>query len=89
MAYWIPEGCIYCGNCMEECPNEAIYENEAADKFDVDPEKCTECVGFHSEPQCAATCSVELPEPDPNHQETKEQLLEKFKKQNPDKEPVL
>jgi ferredoxin len=87
MAYRIPEGCIYCGNCAEECPNDAIYEGD--DKYEIDPEKCTECVGFHDVPQCAATCSVEIPEPDPDHQETKEQLLEKFKKLHPGKEPKL
>ena len=87
MSYGIPEGCIYCGNCFEECPNEAIYEGD--DKYEIDPEKCTECVGFHDVPQCASTCSVEIPEPDPAHQETKEELLEKFKKLHTYKEPEL
>ena len=87
MALLINEDCVNCGVCEPECPNEAITEGDEI--YVIDWEKCTECVGFHSEPQCAATCSVELPEPDPNHQETKEQLLEKFKKHNPGKEPVL
>ena len=53
MAYRIPEGCIYCGNCEEECPNDAVYEGD--DKYEIDPEKCTECVGFFDVPQCAST----------------------------------
>lgn len=39
------------------------------------PDKCTECVGFHEEPQCAAVCPVDCCLPDPDMVETKEQLL--------------
>jgi ferredoxin len=39
--------------------------------------KCTECVGFHEEPQCAAVCPVDCCVPDPEHVETKEELLAK------------
>ncbi len=39
--------------------------------------KCTECVGFHEEPQCAAVCPVDCCVPDPDHVESKEELLEK------------
>ena len=39
--------------------------------------KCTECQGFHEEPQCAAVCPVDCCVPDPNHEETEEQLLAK------------
>lgn len=41
------------------------------------PDKCTECVGFHEEPQCAAVCPVDCCVPDPDHVESKESLLEK------------
>ncbi len=44
------------------------------------PNKCTECVGFHEEPQCAAVCPVDCCVPDPNHVESKEQLLAKKEK---------
>ncbi|MCS6916131.1 MAG: 4Fe-4S dicluster domain-containing protein [Chitinophagales bacterium] len=47
------------------------------DVYYIVPHKCTECVGFHEEPQCAAVCPVDCCVPDPNHVETKEQLLEK------------
>ena len=39
--------------------------------------KCTECMGFHEEPQCAAVCPVDCCVPDPDHEETDEELLAK------------
>ena len=39
--------------------------------------KCTECMGFHEEPQCAAVCPVDCCVPDPDHEETEEVLLER------------
>nr|MBC7612372.1 4Fe-4S dicluster domain-containing protein [Pseudopedobacter sp.] len=45
--------------------------------------KCTECVGFHEEPQCAAVCPVDCCIPDPEHVETEEQLLEKKNAMHP------
>lgn len=39
------------------------------------PEKCTECVGFHEEPQCAAVCPVDCCVPDPDHVESEDILL--------------
>ena len=41
------------------------------------PDKCTECVGFHEEPQCAAVCPVDCCVPDPDHVESQEVLLER------------
>ena len=40
-------------------------------------DKCTECVGFHEEPQCAAVCPVDCCVDDPDHRETRERLREK------------
>lgn len=37
--------------------------------------KCTECTGFHEEPQCAAVCPVDCCVPDPDHVESKEVLM--------------
>ena len=37
--------------------------------------KCTECMGFHEEPQCAAVCPVDCCVPDDNHVEDEETLL--------------
>jgi ferredoxin len=39
------------------------------------PDKCTECVGFHEEPQCAAVCPVDCCVPDPDRTENEETLL--------------
>jgi ferredoxin len=39
------------------------------------PDKCTECVGFHEEPQCAAVCPVDCCVPDPDRKESKDILL--------------
>ncbi len=49
----------------------------SSDLYFIVPEKCTECTGFHEEPQCAAVCPVDCCVPDPDHVETKEQLTEK------------
>lgn len=38
------------------------------------PDKCTECVGFHEEPQCAAVCPVDCCVPDPEREEAEEVL---------------
>jgi ferredoxin len=40
-------------------------------------EKCTECNGFHEEPQCAAVCPVDCCVDDPDHPESEEELLTK------------
>src|SRR5882672_5526237 len=47
------------------------------DLYYIVPDKCTECTGFHEEPQCAAVCPVDCCVPDPEHVETKELLLER------------
>ena len=78
MAYMITEACISCGSCEPECPNNAISEGEEI--FLINPDLCNECVGLFDSSQCAQVCPVEACVPDPNHTETKEQLLEKKKK---------
>ncbi|GAB7257537.1 4Fe-4S dicluster domain-containing protein [uncultured Polaribacter sp.] len=42
-------------------------------------DKCTECKGFHEEPQCAAVCPVDCCVPDDDNVETEEELLAKQK----------
>ena len=44
------------------------------------PDKCTECTGFHEEPQCAAVCPVDCCVHDELYQETVDQLLAKKEK---------
>jgi len=81
------EECSSCGACETECPNGAISEDDASYRIDAD--LCTECVGFFAEPQCVGTCPTESIKPDTDKPETKDQLLVKFRKVHPDKEPVL
>lgn len=40
-------------------------------------QKCTECTGFHEEPQCAAVCPVDCCVPDPDNPEEEEELSNK------------
>jgi ferredoxin len=51
--------------------NEPISD----DFYYITPDKCTECEGFHEEPQCAAVCPVDCCIPDPDHEETETILL--------------
>ena len=45
------------------------------DFYYISPDKCTECKGFHDEPQCAAVCPVDCCLPDPEREESDEVLL--------------
>ena len=47
------------------------------DYYYIVPDKCTECKGFHDEPQCAAVCPVDCCVDDENFRETEEELLAK------------
>jgi ferredoxin len=47
------------------------------DFFYIVPDKCTECKGFHDEPQCAAVCPVDCCVDDPDIRESEQQLLAK------------
>ncbi|WP_315816577.1 4Fe-4S binding protein [Paraflavitalea speifideaquila] len=44
------------------------------------PDKCTECQGFHEEPQCVVACPVDSCVPDDMYQETVEELIAKRQK---------
>ena len=54
---------------------EERYEAISDDIYYIVPDKCTECVGFHDEPQCAAVCPVDCCVDDPDYRETNEELL--------------
>ena len=58
---------------------DATKENEPVemDVYFIVTDKCTECVGFHEEPQCAAVCPVDCCIPDENFVEERTSLLEK------------
>lgn len=86
MALKITEECIACGACEAECPNDAISPGDEI--YVIDPDKCTECVGFFDEEQCVVACPVEDEAlvPDPDRSETPEQLLARAKLLHPDKD---
>lgn len=47
------------------------------DVFYIVTDKCTECVGFHEEPQCAEVCPVDCCVPDEDHEESQDELYAK------------
>jgi ferredoxin len=50
------------------------------DIYYIVTDKCTECVGFHDEPQCASVCPVDCCVDDPDFRESKDDLLAKKEK---------
>ncbi|MEJ7676912.1 MAG: ferredoxin [Segetibacter sp.] len=52
----------------------------SVDTYYITPNKCTECRGFHEEPQCAAVCPVDCCVPDEMYTETVEELMAKKEK---------
>ncbi len=46
--------------------------------YEVDPERCTECVGHHDQPQCQQVCPVDCIILDPHRRESKDELQAKF-----------
>ncbi len=78
MALLITEDCINCDVCEPECPNNAITQGEEI--YEIDPNKCTECVGHYDTPQCQDVCPVDCIVSDPNHEETREELQKKYEK---------
>ena len=76
MALWITDECINCDVCEPECPNQAI--SMGVEIYEIDPQRCTECVGHFDEPQCVQVCPVSCIPVNPSHVETPAQLLEKF-----------
>ena len=75
MALMITDECINCDVCEPECPNEAI--SQGAEIYEIDPERCTECVGHYDTPQCREVCPVDCIPLHPDYPETREQLQEK------------
>lgn len=58
-----------------EVDSDAAQTPFSDDIYYIVPGKCTECKGFHDEPQCAAVCPVDCCVPDDNHVESEETLL--------------
>ncbi|NQY86485.1 MAG: YfhL family 4Fe-4S dicluster ferredoxin [Colwellia sp.] len=78
MALFIEDSCINCDMCDPECPNEAITLGEHI--YEIDADKCTECIGHYDKPTCVSVCPIDCVKPDPNHVEDEDSLLAKFLK---------
>jgi ferredoxin len=77
MALKITDQCINCDVCEPECPNGAI--SMGAEIYVIDPRRCTECVGHFEAPRCVEVCPVDCIPFDPEHVETREELLAKHR----------
>jgi len=76
MALIITDECINCDVCEPECPNQAI--SQGIEIYEIDPSKCTECVGHFDEPQCRVVCPVDCIPANPDFVETPAELRLKY-----------
>lgn len=76
MALLITNKCINCDMCDPECPNEAI--SFGPKHYEIDPARCTECVGHYEKPTCVSVCPIDCIITDPDRVESEATLLEKF-----------
>jgi ferredoxin len=78
MAVKILDTCINCAACIEECPTEAIVDEDdnptGEEIYYVYSDKCVECVDHFDAPACAESCPTEgcivwddIPEGMPSH----------------------
>jgi ferredoxin len=47
--------------------------------YEINPDKCTECVGHYDVPQCRQVCPVDCIPFNPQYTESQEQLMAKYK----------
>lgn len=78
MALMITDECINCDVCEPECPNDAIFLGPEI--YQINPQKCTECVGHFNEPQCQQVCPVACIPFHPDWRESREELLAKYER---------
>ncbi len=76
MSLKITEECINCDVCEPVCPNEAI--SMGLEIYEINFDKCTECVGHYDKPNCMEVCPVNSIEKDPTHVETQDFLWLKY-----------
>jgi ferredoxin len=76
MALMITDECINCDVCEPECPNQAIFLGPEI--YEINPAKCTECVGHFDQPQCVQVCPVACIPVNPQHVENRETLMQKY-----------
>ncbi len=78
MALLITDECINCDVCEPECPNDAISQGDEI--YEIDPGKCTECVGHYDVPQCKEVCPIDCIITNPDVVEDKVTLQAKYLK---------
>ena len=76
MALLINDLCVNCDVCAPVCPNTAITQGETI--YEINPSRCTECIGHYEEPQCVEVCPVECIFVDPEHVESRDELMERY-----------
>lgn len=77
MALRITDECINCDVCEPQCPNNAI--SMGVEIYEIEPSRCTECVGHFDEPQCQVVCPVECIVFDLDCPEDRDTLLAKYR----------
>jgi len=78
MALMITAACINCDVCEPVCPNQAI--SIGPDCYQIDPARCTECVGHFDQPQCVELCPVQCIPQHPQHLEGRASLEQKYRR---------
>jgi len=78
MALFITDACINCDVCEPECPNGAI--SMGLEIYQIDPGRCTECVGHFDMPQCQIVCPVDCIPLNPVWRETRDELMSKYER---------
>ncbi|MBW4047179.1 MAG: YfhL family 4Fe-4S dicluster ferredoxin [Proteobacteria bacterium] len=78
MALWITDECINCDVCEPECPNQAI--SMGPEIYEIDPDRCTECVGHFDQPQCVQVCPVSCIPVRPDRVEDHDTLMARYRR---------
>lgn len=76
MALLITDECINCDVCEPECPNGAI--SQGVEIYEINPDKCTECVGHYDTAQCVQVCPIDCIIPHPDISESQDVLQQKY-----------
>lgn len=59
MAHTITNRCTQCGDCVPQCPQDAIRLENG--EFWIDSTLCNDCEGYAAEPQCVMVCPIDQP----------------------------
>jgi DNA-binding transcriptional regulator YiaG/NAD-dependent dihydropyrimidine dehydrogenase PreA subunit len=57
MVHTITIRCTQCGDCVPQCPVDAIKKENG--HLWIDPTLCNDCQGHAPEPQCVSSCSID------------------------------